>query len=184
LRAAGFVEEARQPLMVCTRETVRAAPPVQGLHVTELERTALLAEMQVFLAVQHRGFDPKGAGAAGEGEARDFARTLGQGRAFVAWLRGEAVAAGMYSAPLKVGPQKARIAELAGLATLAPFRRQGIATALAARAVQSAFARGVDAVCLSAADERAGRVYERVGFCTRATMLAYVDALETGFLAS
>ena len=51
----------------------------------------------------------------------------------------------------------------------------GIATALAAHAVRSAFERGVEGVCLVAADARAGRVYGRIGFEACATMLAYVE---------
>ena len=187
LRAAGFVEEARQPLMVCTAQRFCAAEPMPGLAIDELDGDAPVGDLQAFLGVQQQGFDPGAAGPVGEAEARGFARTLGQGRAFLARLGREAVAAGSYGTPLEVGPdahghgRAARIAELTGLTTLAPFRRRGIATALTARAVQSAFARGVDVVCLVAADARAGRVYERVGFRACATMLAYVDGQETRF---
>jgi ribosomal protein S18 acetylase RimI-like enzyme len=174
LRAAGFVEQARQSLMVCTAATVRAAPPVPGLHIQEWDGAAPLDALQAVLTVQRRGFDPGDAGSATPDEARHLARTLGGGRAFLARLDGQAAAAGIYSAPLEAGPQGTRFAEIAGLATLAPFRRRGIATALAARAAQSALDRGVDVVCLVAEDERAGRVYERVGFRARATRLAYV----------
>ena len=40
---------------------------------------------------------------------------------------------------------------------------------------QSAFRDGVRVAFLSAADERAGRVYERVGFRRYATALAYCE---------
>ena len=75
----------------------------------------------------------------------------------------------MYTAPFD------GLAEVLGLATLEPFRRRGIATALTATAVQSALEQGVEVVCLTAADERAERVYARVGFARFATMLAYID---------
>jgi GNAT superfamily N-acetyltransferase len=181
LQAAGFVEEARQPLMVCTAETVRAVPPVPGLEIAELDTTAPLAELQALLTVQRRGFGSDQGAAASEAEARRFARMLGRGRAYLARLAGQAVGVGTTSAPLDVGPAETRatvrIAELNGLATLAPYRRQGIAGAVTACAVQSALARGVDLICLVAADARAGRVYERVGFGARATMLAYLGPL-------
>jgi predicted GNAT family acetyltransferase len=77
---------------------------------------------------------------------------------------------GMYTAPFD------GVTEVAGLATLEPFRRRGIATGLTALAVQRAMAQGAKAVCLTAADERAGQVYERVGFVGCATMLAYLDS--------
>jgi predicted GNAT family acetyltransferase len=37
-----------------------------------------------------------------------------------------------------------------------------------------AFKQGAEVVCLTAADQRAGRLYERVGFRPYATMLAYI----------
>jgi GNAT superfamily N-acetyltransferase len=143
LRAAGFVEEARQQLMVCTAETYRPAPKVLGLTITELTSTSAASEVQDYLNI---------------------------GRAFVGWLKGQPVGVGMYTAPFD------GVTEVAGLATLEPFRRRGIATGLTALAVQRAMAQGAKAVCLTAADERAGQVYERVGFVGCATMLAYLDS--------
>lgn len=170
LRAAGFSEEARQQLMICTSESWRSAPTVPGLEIAELSRASTAEEIQVFLTLQRRGFDPGSRNPSTEEEARRFLGTLGAGRAFVARLEGRPAGAGMYSSPLD------RITEVVGLATLEPYRRRGIATALAAQAVSSALASGVEVVCLTAADARAGRVYERVGFVPCATMLAYVDA--------
>jgi len=177
LRAAGFVEEARQQLMVCTAETYRPAPKVLGLTITELTNASAASEVQDYLTTQRRGFDirstppPPPASRGGEGDAEQFLRTIGGGRAFVAWLKGQPVGVGMYTAPFD------GVTEVAGLATLEPFRRRGIATGLTALAVQRAMAQGAKVVCLTAADERAGRVYERVGFVGYATMLAYLDSL-------
>jgi GNAT superfamily N-acetyltransferase len=168
LRAAGFCEETRQALMACTPGQFQPAPDVPGLAIDELSRASTMDDIRQFLTTQRRGFDPESAQAATGDEARHLRRTLGEGRAFVARLNGERVCAGMYTAPLD------GIAEISGLATLEPYRRRGIATALAARAVASALANGVEVVCLSAADARAGRVYQRLGFVPCATMLAYV----------
>jgi predicted GNAT family acetyltransferase len=74
----------------------------------------------------------------------------------------------MYTAPFD------GVAEIVGLATLQPYRRRGIASKLTAQAVQGALEQGTEFVALVAADERAGRVYERVGFMRCATMLAYI----------
>ena len=163
LRAAGFVEEARQQLMVVTPDQFRAAQPVAGLRIDELDGAASLEDLRALLTIQRRGFDPGGAGEATGEEARHFARTLGQGRAFVARVQGEAAAAGMYSTPLEVGPGRTRAAEIAGLATLAPFRRRGIATALTARAVQSAFEQGADVVCLVVDSARSSKAVTQSG---------------------
>jgi GNAT superfamily N-acetyltransferase len=170
LRAAGFIEEARQALMVCTAATYSPAPGVPGLTISELTSASTPGETQTFLTCQRRGFDPHDAGAATEADAEHFLRTIGEGRAFVAWLEGQPVGAGVVTAPFD------GVAEVAGLATLEPFRRRGIATALTALAVRRALEQGVEVVCLTAADERAGRVYERVGFVAHATMLAYIES--------
>jgi predicted GNAT family acetyltransferase len=167
LHAAGFVEEARQALMVCTAQTYSPAPDVPGLTLTELTGASTLGEARTFLTCQRQGFDLHDAGAATEADAEHLLRTIGAGRAFVAWLEGQPVGAGIYTAPFD------GVTEVAGLATLEPFRRRGIATALTALAVRRALEQGVEIACLTAADERAGRVYERVGFVRRATMLAY-----------
>jgi GNAT superfamily N-acetyltransferase len=167
LRAAGFAEEARQQLMICTAATYSPAPGVPGLTLTELTSASTPGEARTFLTCQRRGFDPHDAGAATEADAEHLLRTIGAGRAFVAWLDGQPVGAGVYTAPFD------GVTEVAGLATLDSFRRRGIATALTALAVRRALKQGVEVVCLSAADERAGRVYERVGFVRHATILAY-----------
>ncbi len=168
LRAAGFAEEARQALMVCTAATYSPAPEVPGLALSELTGASAPDEVRTFLTCQRRGFDPHDAGAT-EAGVEHFLQTVGAGRAFVAWLEGQPVGAGIYTAPFD------GVTEVAGLATLEPFRRRGIATTLTALAVRRALEQGVDIACLTAADERAGRVYERVGFARCATMLAYVQ---------
>ena len=72
----------------------------------------------------------------------------------------------------------ARLAEVAGIATLEPFRRRGVASVLTSEAVRTAFVQGVAVALLTAADEHAGRVYERIGFRPYATLLAYGDEVD------
>lgn len=169
LGAAGFAEEACQQLMVCTAKTYRAAPQVAELTITQLTRASTVSEIQGYLTIQRRGFDPQDL-AVTEEEAEQFQRMMGGGKAFVARLEGQPVGVGMYTAPYDGAT------EVVGLATLEPFRRRGIASAVAALAVQEALQEGAEVVCLTAADERAGRVYEGVGFVRYGTMLAYIDA--------
>jgi GNAT superfamily N-acetyltransferase len=173
LRAAGFAEEARQALMVCTAETYRPAPEVVGLTIARLTNSAMVSAVQEYLTTQARGFDTCSTKVATEAEAEQFLRMMGGGEAFVARLGEEPVGVGMYTTPLD------GVTEVVGLATLEPFRRRGIASALAGLAVQRALGAGVEVVCLTAADERAGRVYERVGFARFATMLAFIDSLSS-----
>ena len=165
LRAAGFVEDARLRLMVCTPESYRPAPEVPGLAIVGLTGEAPGADVRDYLATARQGFDPRNIEPPAELEIRQFGRGLGG--AFLARLHGEPAGVASFMAPFD------GVTEVAGIATREPFRRRGVASALTARAVRTAFERGVTIACLSAADERAGRVYERVGFHPYAAMLFY-----------
>ncbi len=167
LRQAGFVEEARQHMMVCAPDAFQAAPPVPGLTVEVLAADAPIEQAVDFLAVQRVGFDPDSKESVTPIEAETFLKLLGVGRAFVAHMDGKAVSVGMYNAPHD------GLTELTGIATLPDYRRRGIAAALTAQMLADAFRHDVEVACLVAEDERAGRVYERVGFTPYTTMLAY-----------
>ncbi|MBN2503410.1 MAG: GNAT family N-acetyltransferase [Anaerolineales bacterium] len=167
LRQAGFFEEARQHMMVCVPDAFQAAPPVPGLVVEVLAADAPIEQAVDFLAVQRLGFDPNSKEGVTSAEAETFLKLLGAGRAFVARMAGEPVSVGVYNAPHD------GLTELAGIATLPDYRRRGIGTALTAQMLVDAFANGVEVAILTAEDERAGRVYERVGFIPYTTMLAY-----------
>jgi ribosomal protein S18 acetylase RimI-like enzyme len=56
------------------------------------------------------------------------------------------------------------VAEVAGVATLPAFRRQGLAAAVTSVLAAEALRRGRSTVFLSAQDDEVARVYERVGF--------------------
>jgi ribosomal protein S18 acetylase RimI-like enzyme len=169
LESNRFAEESRLHLMVCTPETVRPAPPVPGLSLITLDGASALAAVRENLDTNNRGFNPA-TEATDEEAAESFRGKLGEARAFTAYLDGRAAGAGMYTTPLD------GLTELVGIATLEEYRRRGIAGALTAHATHTAFEQGVETVFLTAADERAGRVYERVGFRPFATMLAYREA--------
>jgi len=170
LRAEGFVEEARLNLMICTLDTYRPAPWVPGLTVSALAgRLSPLADAQVFLATQRQGFDPGDTTSATVAQAEQFLQRLGDDRAFLARLDGQPVGAGTLVAAFD------GLAEVAGIATLEPFRRRGVASVLTSEAVRTAFVQGVEVALLTAADEHAGRVYARIGFRPYATLLAYGD---------
>ena len=170
LRQNGFIEEARQNLMVCSAETYSPNANVTNLAIEEITENAAVSAAQQFLTIQGRGFGSEESEVATEESARRFLRMLGQGRAYVGRLAGKPVAVGMVSETYN------GICELAGLATLAAYRRQGIATAITSKAVEQAFERGAEVVFLTAADERAGRVYQKVGFDNYTIVLAYIEA--------
>jgi ribosomal protein S18 acetylase RimI-like enzyme len=165
----GFVEESRQNLMVCNPATYAPNTTETDLVIEELTHSSDVSAAQQFLTIQSCGFGGEETEVASLESAQQFLQMLGQGKAFVGWLAGKPVAVGMVSEPYN------SICELAGLATLADYRRQGIATAITREAVARAFEYGTEVVFLTAADERAGRVYQKVGFANCTTVLAYID---------
>jgi len=168
LRAAGFTEESRQPLLICTPETLHPAPGVPGQEIIQVTAAAPLDDLCACVTVQRRGFGEAAAAPATEAEGEDQRRRIAAGAsAFLARLAGQPVGVADFTPPLD------GLTELVGIATLETYRGRGIATALTARAVQVAFDAGAEIAFLVAEDARAGRVYERVGFRPYATALAY-----------
>ena len=168
LQAAGFAEHARETLLVCLLGELRPTPLIPGLTLSPITDTSPLAEVCENLDVNEFGFDPTNAQPATDEQAREFRATLTAARAFTARLDGRAVAAGMYTEPY------AGVVELAGIATLEPFRGRGFAAALTAHMAQAAFANGCDLVFLKTTNPIAVRVYKRVGFQPIGEELTYV----------
>lgn len=170
LRASGFVEEERNWSMLCTPASFRPAPPVAGVTVVAIGPDSGEDDLRDFTIAQRQGFDPTDTSLpSGEEIAQkklDFSENGWRG--FLARVDGEPAGVSVYGKPI------AGVSEIAGIATREAFRRRGIAALLTEYAVRAAFARGVQTACLTAADERAGRVYERVGFRPFSTMLAYI----------
>ena len=167
LEARGFALESRAQLMVCPRGQERAAKAVSGLDVTTLDAATPLVDFAAFLDVQRSAFGfPSGRSPSDE-EALNLRETLGDGFAFLGRIAGEPVATAM------IQPAHDGLTELVGVATLEAFRRRGIGGFLSWAAVRAAFARGVSLAFLSAADARAGRVYEAAGFSSAGHSLFY-----------
>lgn len=171
LRANGFFEEDRQWSMLCTPSAFRPAPAVEGLEITAVHPDSPGADIRDFLIAQRQGFNPQDTSVPSEEEiARERANYRAHGwRAFLGRVGGAPAGVSAFGQPI------GGVSEIAGIATPVPFRRRGIASCLTAQAVQAAFAQGVDTACLTAANQAAGRVYERIGFAQFSTMLAYID---------
>lgn len=167
LRAHQFVEEARQQGMLCMPDQARAAARAKEITIEQLTNTSSIVDARLFLTVQHQGFGEQDGCGASDRDAQELIDSLHGGKAFLARWDGRPVGAGMITTPI------GGLRELVGVATLPAFRRRGIGTAIVSEALRSAYADGVEAVYLTAADERAGQVYERVGFRACATMLTY-----------
>jgi len=167
-RAAGLVEEGRNPLLVCAPDALRPVSAVPGLVIRRLTPESSLADCAAFISVQARSFGEDDRAEPTGAQVEDLRRRSGQGSSyFLGFLDDMPVATAAHTAPLD------GFTELVGIATLADYRCRGIASALVADLTQAAFRAGVQVAFLAAEDERAGRVYERVGFRPYATALAY-----------
>jgi len=168
--AAGLAEEGRNPLLVCTPDSLRPAAEVPGLAICRLTPESPAADLAAFISVQGRSFGEADRVEATDAQIEDLRRRSGLGGHYLLGLVGNyPVATGAYTVPLD------GFTELVGIATLADYRRRGVASALTAAMAQAAFRAGVQVAFMAAADERAGRVYERVGFHPYVTVLAYCE---------
>jgi ribosomal protein S18 acetylase RimI-like enzyme len=168
LRGAGFSEEGRYELMVCVPESYQPAPAVPGAEIVRLAADSAATDIRAYIEVQRAAYEEGETNPASEEDVENFRQNRSGGaQAYLARLDGTPACVGVYLPPLD------SLTELAGIGTLPALRRRGLATALTARAVADAFAAGVEIAYLTAADERAGRVYEQVGFRPYATGLAY-----------
>jgi ribosomal protein S18 acetylase RimI-like enzyme len=169
LRQNGFSEEGRQWSMLCTPDTALNVPDVTGLEIVALGPHSSAQDIRDFIRVQQEGFTPEDSGEPGPDAIQHTMANLQKGNwhAYLGRIAGQAASAASFGHPID------GITEVAGIATRPALRRMGIAAKLTEHAVRSAFEMGGQTVCLTAADERAGRVYERVGFRPFSIMLAY-----------
>ena len=169
LEVNGFKQEIRTLLMVCTPDSFRAAPEVSGLVIQPVDGTSPIEDQRAAVTVQDRSFGGDDAPEATEEKARQFFERFATQQMFMAKLDGQLVSV------VSLMPSYDGIAEIAGVGTVPAFRRRGIGAAMTWHAARAAFEQGVEAVFLTAMDERAGRVYTRVGFEGRGSGLAYVE---------
>jgi ribosomal protein S18 acetylase RimI-like enzyme len=170
LRSAGWVEQERTPLMIWSSAAAQPAPPVPSLSIATLSVDSTLEEIREGLDTNTTGFDLPIQPASAE-EAEGFRQGLIRSRAFTAYFGQQPVGAGMFTPISEEG-----VTELVGITTLAPFRRRGIAAALTTYMTERALAHGAKVIFLTAANARAGRVYERAGFRFEATKVVYMPA--------
>jgi ribosomal protein S18 acetylase RimI-like enzyme len=168
LEAAGFVLEARQTVMACSCDAPRPVPLIPGVVIERFSPSSSIDAAREFLRTQRLGFDPEDRRVVTDQEAATFLGELCEQAAFLARLNGEPIGAAMTT------PCLDRLTELVGLATLPPFRRRGIGTALASAAVEAA-AGAAEAVVLSAEDGGAERLYARLGFRPVGALLSFAD---------
>jgi ribosomal protein S18 acetylase RimI-like enzyme len=166
LEEQGLTFEGRMPLMLCAPEDLR---PVyaQGVEVCELAADAEDALIAEFLATGKRGFGLEAVEIEPQEivEQRQHLET-GVYRCAFGRVDGKMVGIGSVA---QVND------ELAGIATLPDYRRRGVAATVSSHLLANHFACGRTHAWLSAGDDVARAVYEKIGFRTAGVQLTYID---------
>jgi GNAT superfamily N-acetyltransferase len=144
--------------MTCRTADLHPAEP-RGIEVRGLAPADPSGHFERFIDIRDRAFesftDPSLISGMVDALRRDIA--AGAAAACLAWRGGEAVGAG--SVQIARG-----VCELVGIGTLPKHRRRGAATAVSAWLVRGHFAAGGELAWLTAGDEAAEAVYQRIGF--------------------
>lgn len=167
LEAAGYTLAGRQQFMLCRLEDFQPVREVPGLEFDPLDTGASAANIREFILTQRKGFNSEQIPSISTDDIAAFQFTLENNTGVLARLDGRPAAAAMLAEPYQ------GISEVTGITTQTEQRNKGIGTAITAEAARIAFERGVKVLCLTAEDEQAGRIYERVGFKPFATSLSY-----------
>jgi GNAT superfamily N-acetyltransferase len=170
LEAAGFVADPAAHLMVADAGTAKPAAPVADLRIDVVTKKSHIEEIRRLLFVQRAGFGMPDPANVSDADATWFQNSLGEGKGFIAWLGEAPVGGGVLMSAID------GIAEVSGVATMEEFRRKGIGAAITGAAVRAALDAGVELVVLSAADAKAGRVYESAGFRGFGSTLFYRES--------
>jgi len=152
LKQRGFKLELRQPMMLC-RPNEFVAHAVTGIAVELLGRDS---DIDTFLRVGNASFGLEALPSADQIDLTRAAIERGSMRCALARIDGEA--AGVATTTPHAG-----VAELAGVGTLARFRRRGVALAASTALLADHFEEGTIA-WLCAGDDDAEAVYRKLGF--------------------
>jgi ribosomal protein S18 acetylase RimI-like enzyme len=169
LRATGYAEQLRMPLMVCERSEHRTPGSVSGLIVERLTRGSRVEVVQEYLTIGRRAFGSGNEEPVDEDEAVEYRKRLDEDTALLGYLDGDPAAVAQAMAPLD------DLAEIVGIATLTEFRGMGLGSYLTAEATRAAFERGAEVAFLTPGSDGAFRIYERAGYRAAERMLAYIS---------
>ncbi len=171
LEAAGFEREEKQSLMLCEKDEFQSAPGPDGYTLERLTALSPADSLRSYLTIQAEAFMDDTSTSVDEQRIDDQRQSLLAGTsAFLASLHGQPAAVAAATLPLD------GLSELVGVATTPSLQKRGAGTAVASAAVAAALAGGAEAVFLVAEDERAGRMYRRLGFQHRWWALSYILA--------
>ncbi len=162
LLSRNYKLQGELPLMVCGAESFR---PADGIDVEVLSASD---DLMTLGTTVRRAFGSEEA--PNDEEIATTREGLASGRMRAALARVDGIAAG---GAYTVGD--AAICELAGVGTLPEFRRKGVASCASSALMAEHFKEPGTLVWLSAGDDVAKAVYERLGFRLLSTQMNYIQ---------
>jgi GNAT superfamily N-acetyltransferase len=169
----GLRLQSTVPMMVCTSGELQPYR-ADGLRLDWLKPSDDRECLREVITVQRRAFEPTWRGAS-DADVNELIAKLESGGLRTAVARiGDAVAgaAGLSG--------KGDVVELGGVATDEKYRGKGVARALSLFLAQAHLDAGGAFIFLTAGNETARRVYERIGFRMIGEQLHYIDAAWEG----
>ena len=168
LVTAGFVVEARLPLMGCRPADAEPIEPSPQFTVVKAETDADHGDA-IIVADEAYG-EPKGQPRRGQVTARREMTAAG-GAVVLARERatGAPVGSGLFP------PPRAGVSELAAVGTREAFRGRGVATAVTSHLVRCARDNGVEFLWLTPENDQAERIYGRVGFARLGGYMVHIS---------
>jgi ribosomal protein S18 acetylase RimI-like enzyme len=162
LVAAGFCVEDRLALMTVVKSGSKPTVEPDGIMLVNVTDEGDLRETA---QVQNEAY---GGGEADDADVTRLRRTIDRGGVVIAardMRSGRLVGAGLYT------PAYDGVTEIAGVGVAAAFRRRGVAGAVTAKLVERAASEGIELPFLMAGGPAEQRIYERIGFEVRASVL-------------
>lgn len=153
----GFELEAEQPMMICTPDSFVPAAASE----VEVEILGPSGDIEAFCSVADSAF------GMNEPVSHERIERVRKNIGSRLWICALGRVAGDAAGSAIITPHQG-VCELAGVGTAARFRRRGVASAVSSALLEEHFRTG-DLAWLSAGDDIAKAVYERLGFRVAAT---------------
>ena len=163
LAQEGFILEAEQPTMVCTRTDLRPLR-TPGVRVVMLSASD---DLEPVLNLANRAFGSEELATKEQIDSNTDQLRRGTLKCAAGYL-GQDLAGCAFTIPFD------GVCELAGVGTDSALRRRGVASTVSTFLLEDHFQQGGDIAWLSAGDETSKRVYEGLGFRALATHVNYI----------
>lgn len=171
LERNGLICEGRLPLMACEQADLKDGDDSNAIALRELTADASDEQIREYVILRDRGFGMEINESKLPEEIEQSRSKLREGKIKTICASIDEKLVGAGSLMLGGGDTP----ELVGVVTAEPYRKRGIARTISRHLVRGHLRGGGFAVWLSAGDETARRVYERIGFRAVGTQLNFIE---------